>query len=73
MRLTRLINLAFVEKGGDIVKDLLLSQTSKSYKRLNSCGDILIDMLHNGKLDNFDKASIAYLNIQYDYGRCIKL
>lgn len=48
------------------MKDLLLSQTTKECKRLNSCGDALIDMLHNNKLDNFDKASIAYLNIQFN-------
>ena len=48
------------------MKDLLLSQTTKECKRLNSCGDVLIEMLHNKKLNNFDKASIACLSIQYD-------
>lgn len=48
------------------MKDLLLSQTTKECKRLNSCGDALIDILHNEKLNNFDKTSIAYLSIQFD-------
>lgn len=48
------------------MKDLLMSQTTKENNKLNSCGNILIELLHKGKLDKYDKSAIAYLNIQFD-------
>lgn len=48
------------------MKELLMSQTTKENNKLNSCGDILIELLHKDKLDKYDKAAIAYLNIQFD-------
>lgn len=48
------------------MKELLMSQTTKENSKLNSCGDMLIELLHNSKLDKYDKTAIVYLNIQFD-------
>ena len=48
------------------MKELLMKQTTKENTKLNSCGDILIELLHKGKLDKYDKSAIVYLNIQFD-------
>lgn len=45
------------------MKDLLMSQTTKENRKLNSCGDILIDLLHNDKLN---KEMMYWLNVQFD-------
>lgn len=47
------------------MENLLMSQTTKENERLNSYGDILIG-LHKSKLNNYDKAFLYYLSIQFD-------
>ena len=48
------------------LKNLLVSQTTKELTKLNSCGDILIELLHKDKLSNYDKTIISYLSVQFD-------
>ena len=47
------------------MENLLLLQTTKENKRLNSYGDILVD-LHKSKLSSYDKTFLYYLSIQFD-------
>ncbi len=48
------------------MKELLMLQTAKENNKLNSCGDMLIELLHKNKLDKYDKTAITYLNIQFE-------
>ena len=41
-------------------------QTTKENNKLNSCGDMLVDLLHKDKLNSYDKTAMVYLNIQFD-------
>ena len=47
------------------MQDLLMSQTTKENTRLNSYGDILVE-LHKSKLNSYDKTFLYYLIIQFD-------